>query len=89
MPKKQSKESVSIRIPANYYEKLKEFAESNKRPVVSELVIILDDFLSNKNEARALRRLKAIRKTAGIIKHLPPGNYATTIDDELYGKIEK
>ena len=86
--KRSKKESISVRIPVDYYEKLKGLAETNKRPLSSELVIILDDYLTDETESRAARRLRAIRKTAGIIKNLPKGDYARNIDNELYGKIE-
>lgn len=88
--RKSKKESISVRIPVDYYEKLKELAKNNKRPLSSELIIILDDYLiTDEVESQALRRLRAIQKTAGIIKNLPKGNYAQTIDDELYGKTER
>ena len=87
--KRSKKESISIRIPVDYYEKLKELAETNKRPLSSELVIILDDYLSEGSKLRAERRLRALNKVRGIIKDLPKGNYSQTIDDVLYGKIER
>ena len=85
MAHKQKKESISIRIPQDYYEKLKGLAINNKRPVVTELTIILDDYLESKSESRAARRLKALSKVAGIIKNLPRRHYGRTVDEELYG----
>ena len=85
MPRKSHNESVSIRIPLNYYEKLKNLAENNKRPLSSELVIILDEYLASDLESPALRRLKALKKISGIVKNLPKGNYGQTVDDVLYG----
>lgn len=85
MSNKQKKDSTSIRIPQDYYEKLKDLAKNNKRPLSSELVIILDDYLSGSADSRLGRKLKALSKTRGIIKHLPKGDYARTIDRVLYG----
>ena len=85
MAHKQKKESISIRIPQDYYEKLKGLAINNKRPVVTELTIILDNYLESKSESRAARRLKVLSKVAGIIKNLPRKNYGRTVDEELYG----
>ena len=84
MAHKQKKESISIRIPQDYYEKLKGLAINNKRPVVTELTIILDDYLESTVELVAARRLKALAKVQGIIKNLPRKNYSQTIDKELY-----
>lgn len=81
--RKSKKESISVRIPVDYYERLKELAENNKRPLSSELVIILDDYLTE--ESIASKRLRALRRVSGIIKNLPKGNYGQTVDDVLYG----
>lgn len=85
MKEKDTKNSQSIRIPSSYYLNLKELAKNSKRPIVKELMIILDDYFSNIDTVNASTRYKAISKTSGIIKNLPRKNYGQTIDDVLYG----
>ena len=85
MSGKHQKQSISIRIPSEYYEKLKTLALANKRPLVSELVIILDDYLEEQTESGSTQKLKALSKITGIIKGLPKRYYGRTVDKELYG----
>lgn len=85
MKNPSSKDTQSIRIPSSYYRALKSKAQNNKRPLVTELTIILNDYLCNTTEQNESRKLKALSKVRGIIKDLPKKNYAQTIDDELYG----
>ena len=85
MSNKQKKDSISIRIPHDYYEKLKELATNNKRPLVAELTIILDDYLKPSTELASVRKLKTLSRITGIIKNLPRKHYGRTVDEELYG----
>ena len=85
MQNRNQKDTQSIRIPSNYYMALREKAQNNKRPLVTELSIILDDYLGNVTEQNESRKLKALSKVRGIIKDLPKKNYGQTIDDLLYG----
>ena len=85
MSGKHQKQSISIRIPSDYYEKLKVLALANKRPLVSELVIILDDYLKEQAEFDSTQRLKVLSKITGIVKGLPKRYYGRTVDKELYG----
>lgn len=82
---KNQKDTQSIRIPSSYYRVLREQAQNNKRPLVTELTIILDDYLGNATEPSEGTRLKALSKVRGIIKNLPRKNYGQTIDEVLYG----
>lgn len=79
------KDSQSIRIPSSYYMALRERAQNNKRPLVTELTIILDDYLGTVNEPNEGKKLKALSRVRGIVKDLPKKNYGQTIDKELYG----
>ena len=86
MKNQNPKETQSIRIPSSYYKALREQAQSNKRPLVTELTIILDDYLDTTTEqSEKTRRLKALSKVKGIIKNLPRKNYGQTVDEVLYG----
>jgi len=85
MKNQDSKDTQSIRIPSGYYRALREKAQNNKRPLVTELTIILDDYLGNITEPNEGRKLKALSKVRGIIKDLPKRNYGQTIDEVLYG----
>lgn len=85
MKNKSLNNTQSIRIPSDYYRALREKAESNKRPIVAELTIILDDYLSTNTESNESKKLKALSKVKGIIKNLPKKNYGQTIDEVLYG----
>lgn len=85
MQNRNQKDTQSIRIPSGYYSALREQAQNNKRPIVTELTIILDDYLGNVTEQSESRKLKALSKVKGIIKNLPKKNYGQSIDDELYG----
>ena len=82
---KSKKDTQSIRIPSSYYRVLREQAQNNRRPLVTELTIILDDYLGNIAELSENKRLKAFSKVAGIVKNLPRKNYGQTIDEVLYG----
>jgi len=44
MSKNLKKKSVSIRIPQDYYERLKKRANENRRTLIAELTIILDHY---------------------------------------------
>ncbi len=84
---KNQKDTQSIRIPSSYYRALREQAQNNKRPLVTELTIILDDYLGSTIESdEKNRRLKALSQVRGIIKNLPRKNYGQTIDEVLYGE---
>lgn len=85
MRNQDPKDTQSIRIPSDYYRALREKAQNNKRPLVTELTIILDDYLGNVTEPNEGRKLKALSKVRGIIKDLPKKNYGQTIDEVLYG----
>ena len=85
MKNQNPKDTQSIRIPSSYYKALREQAQNNKRPLVTELTIILDDYLGSPVESSENRRLKALSKATGIIKGLPKKNYGQTIDKILYG----
>ena len=85
MKSQDSKDTQSIRIPSGYYRALREKAQNNKRPLVTELTIILDDYLGNITEPNEGRKLKALSRVRGIIKDLPKRNYGQTIDKVLYG----
>jgi hypothetical protein len=85
MRNQNPKDTQSIRIPSGYYRALKDKAQNNKRPLVTELTIILDDYLGSITEPDESRKLKALSKVRGIIKNLPKKNYGQTIDEVLYG----
>ena len=85
MKKQNSNDTQSIRIPSDYYRALKEQAQSNKRPLITELTIILDDYIGGTTKLDESRKLKSLSKARGIIKSLPKKNYGQTIDEELYG----
>ena len=80
----RSNDTQSVRIPSNYYSALRERAKNNKRPLVTELTIILDEYLDDEPQANENRKLKALSKVKGIIKNLPKKNHGQSIDKELY-----
>ena len=89
----------SIRIPLNGYNYIKSLSEANHRTIVAEVMLILgehksffkqkskkkDDELSEKEVKEKMETFNELR---GIIKGLPPGNYAENVDELLYGGKE-
>ncbi len=75
----------SIRISQEIYSQVKQRAETNGRPIVSEACRLLKYALDRDVELVASKQLQALKKYAGIIESLPPGNHARTIDETLYG----
>ena len=84
MKNQNPKDTQSIRIPSSYYIALREKAQNNKRPLVTELTIILDDYLGSISQGNENKKLSALLKTRGVIKELPRKNYGQSIDEELY-----
>ncbi len=80
----RSDETQSIRIPSGYYNSLKERAKNNKRPIVTELTIILDEYLEESPQVNETKKFKALSKVKGMIKNLSKKNYGQSIDKELY-----
>ena len=86
---KQKKDDVgshSIRIPKKQFLALKERALLNNRPIVSELVVILD--AAANQEIASKRKPRDYSDIIGIVKDLPPDNYSEKIDEILYGDLE-
>ncbi len=85
MKKKKMEDTQSIRITKELYKRVKQRAESNGRPIISEACRLLKDALDSDVELIASKQLQALKKYAGIIESLGPGNHARSIDETLYG----
>ncbi len=88
----------SIRIPLNGYNYIKSLSEANHRTIVAEIMLILGEHKSFKKKSKSKdaelsdkeveEKMKTLNELRGIIKGLPPGNYAENIDELLYGGKE-
>ena len=79
-------ETQSIRISKEIYKRVKQRAETNGRPIISEACRLLTDALDRDVELIASKQLQALKKYAGIISSLEPGDHARSIDETLYGE---
>lgn len=89
----------SIRIPLDGYNYLKSLSQANHRTIVAEIMLIISEHKSlfkkkpkpkenELSEKEIEEKMKTFNELRGIIKGLPPGNYAENIDELLYGGKE-
>ncbi len=89
----------SIRIPLDGYNYLKSLSQANHRTIVAEIMLIIGEHKSlfkkkpkpregELSEKEIKEKNESLKKLRGIIKDLPPGNYAENVDELLYGGKE-